>query len=196
MTECRTSSLPASVNSDVTFVSSLGHRRCGGRDLNAEPIAEARPLKVDPIAGADGPVYPEQFPYPSTVTGTVPLGAPVTVSWAAAGVAIRRRKPRPSTRMSRLSVSFDYLRCLTANDRNRSDSNHGLTSLALLPGSLCIKSRRDQYGGLLSVTSLFGRRSRRFKAIFRPSRSILHDDLDKTIVPCALGNLMALGQAR
>jgi hypothetical protein len=32
-------------------------------------------------------VDPEEFPYPSTVTGAVPLGAPVTVSWAAAGVA-------------------------------------------------------------------------------------------------------------
>ena len=30
---------------------------------------------------------PEEFPYPSTVTGAVPLGAPVTVSWAAAGMA-------------------------------------------------------------------------------------------------------------
>ena len=29
---------------------------------------------------------PEEFPYPSTVTGAVLLGAPVTVSWAAAGV--------------------------------------------------------------------------------------------------------------
>jgi hypothetical protein len=36
---------------------------------------------------AAGPVYPEEFPYPSTVTGAVPLGAPVTVSWAAAGIA-------------------------------------------------------------------------------------------------------------
>jgi hypothetical protein len=33
------------------------------------------------------PVYPEEFPYPSTVTGAVPAGAPVTVSWAAAEVA-------------------------------------------------------------------------------------------------------------
>jgi hypothetical protein len=55
--------------------------------LNAELIAEARPLNGEPIAGADGPVDPEGFPYPSTVTGAVLLGAPVTVSWAAAGVA-------------------------------------------------------------------------------------------------------------
>jgi hypothetical protein len=51
--------------------------------LNAEPIAEARPLNAKPIAGPDGPVDPEEFPYPSTVTGAVPLGAPVTVSFAA-----------------------------------------------------------------------------------------------------------------
>jgi hypothetical protein len=50
-------------------------------------IAEAGPLNAAPIAGADGPVDPEEFPYPSTVTGAVPLGAPVTVSWAAAGGA-------------------------------------------------------------------------------------------------------------
>ncbi len=30
---------------------------------------------------------PEEFPYPSTVTGAEPAGAPVTVSWAAAEVA-------------------------------------------------------------------------------------------------------------
>ena len=53
--------------------------------LKAAPIAEPAPLKAAPIAEA-GPVSPEEFPYPSTVTGTVPLGAPVTVSWAAAGV--------------------------------------------------------------------------------------------------------------
>jgi hypothetical protein len=40
-----------------------------------------------PLLEADGPVYPEEFPYPSTVTGAVPAGAPVTVSWAAAGLA-------------------------------------------------------------------------------------------------------------
>jgi hypothetical protein len=39
--------------------------------------------------------------------------------------------------MSRLSVSFDYLRCLTANDRNPADSDDSLTRLALLLGSLC-----------------------------------------------------------
>jgi hypothetical protein len=50
---------------------------------------KAGPLIAAPIAGADGPVYPEEFPYPSTVTGVSPLGAPVTVSWAAAGVADR-----------------------------------------------------------------------------------------------------------
>jgi hypothetical protein len=42
---------------------------------------------IEPIAGADGLVSAEEFPYPSTVTGVWPLGAPVTVSWAAAGVA-------------------------------------------------------------------------------------------------------------
>jgi hypothetical protein len=49
--------------------------------------AETGLLKTEPIAGADGLVGPEEFPYPSTVTGVWPLGAPVTVSWAAAGVA-------------------------------------------------------------------------------------------------------------
>ncbi len=44
-------------------------------------------LSAAPIAGADGPAYPEEFPYPSTVTGASPVGAPVTVTWAAAGVA-------------------------------------------------------------------------------------------------------------
>jgi hypothetical protein len=29
----------------------------------------------------------DEGPYPSTVTGAVPFGAPVTVAWAAAGVA-------------------------------------------------------------------------------------------------------------
>lgn len=55
--------------------------------LTAEPIAETGLLKAEPIAGADWPVAPEEFPYPSTVTGVSPLGAPVTESWAAAGVA-------------------------------------------------------------------------------------------------------------
>jgi hypothetical protein len=58
--------------------------------LNAELIAVAKPLNGDPIAGADRPVNPEEFLYPSTVTGAAPLGAPVTVSWAAAGVAHTR----------------------------------------------------------------------------------------------------------
>jgi hypothetical protein len=43
--------------------------------------------EAGPLLEADGPVSPEEFPYPSTVTGAVPLGAPVTVSWAATGVA-------------------------------------------------------------------------------------------------------------
>jgi hypothetical protein len=51
--------------------------------LKTEPSAETGPLEAEPLAGADGP----EFPYPSTVTGAVPAGAPVTVSWAAAGVA-------------------------------------------------------------------------------------------------------------
>ena len=42
---------------------------------------------IEPIAGPDRPVSPEEFPYPSTVTGAVPAGEPVTVSWAAAGAA-------------------------------------------------------------------------------------------------------------
>jgi hypothetical protein len=49
-------------------------------------IAEARAFNAEPIAGALGPVDSEELPYPSTVTGAVPLGAPATVSWAAAGV--------------------------------------------------------------------------------------------------------------
>jgi hypothetical protein len=36
---------------------------------------------------ADGLVYPEEFPYPSTVTGVSPLGAPMIDSWATTGVA-------------------------------------------------------------------------------------------------------------
>jgi hypothetical protein len=55
--------------------------------LNAAPIAETKPLSAEPIAGTDGPQDPEALPSPSTVTGAVPLGAPATVSWAAAGVA-------------------------------------------------------------------------------------------------------------
>jgi hypothetical protein len=55
--------------------------------LNAAPIAETKPLSAEPIAGMDGPLDPEELPSPSTVTGAVPLGAPATVSWAAAGVA-------------------------------------------------------------------------------------------------------------
>ncbi|MGA8445238.1 MAG: hypothetical protein WB766_08605 [Roseiarcus sp.] len=51
-------------------------------------IAEFRALLAAAIAEAeDGPGYPEELPYPSTVTGASPTGAPVTVSWAAAGVA-------------------------------------------------------------------------------------------------------------
>src|ERR1700722_19956428 len=57
------------------------------RHRSGVAIAEAWPLNAEPIAGADGPVDPEELPYPSTVTGAVPVGAPVTVSWAAAGVA-------------------------------------------------------------------------------------------------------------
>jgi hypothetical protein len=48
-----------------------------------------------------------------------------------------RRKLRPSTVMSRLSVSFGYLRYSTANDRNRAESNDSLAAVALMPGSLC-----------------------------------------------------------
>jgi hypothetical protein len=55
--------------------------------LKTEPIAESGPLEAGPLAGAEGPVDPEEFAYPSTVTGAEPAGAPVTVSWAAAGVA-------------------------------------------------------------------------------------------------------------
>jgi hypothetical protein len=55
--------------------------------LNAAPIAETKPLSAEPIAGTDGPLDPEELPSPSTATGAVPLGAPATVSWAAAGVA-------------------------------------------------------------------------------------------------------------
>jgi hypothetical protein len=39
-------------------------------------IAEARPFNAEPIAGALGPVDSEELPYPSTVTGAVPLGSP------------------------------------------------------------------------------------------------------------------------
>jgi hypothetical protein len=55
--------------------------------LNAAPIAETKPLSAEPIAGTDGPQDPEALPSPSTVNGAAPLGAPATVSWAAAGVA-------------------------------------------------------------------------------------------------------------
>jgi hypothetical protein len=84
--------------------------------------------------------------------------------------------------MSRQSVSFGYLRYLTANDRNRAESNDSLTSLALLPGSLCTKAGRGQYAGLLSVTSLFGRWSRSFKHLFKSTGSILPDGSYKTSV--------------
>src|ERR1700722_14192665 len=85
--------------------------------------------------------------------------------------------------MSRLSVSFDYLRCLTANDRNRADSDESLTSPCAASWiALYIKTRRNQYAGLLSVTSLFGRLPRRFKDLFRSTGSILRDDSNKTFV--------------
>jgi hypothetical protein len=97
--------------------------------------------------------------------------------------------------MSRLSVSFGYLRYSTANDRNRAESNDSLTSLALLPGSLCTKAGRGQYAGLLSVTSLFGRWSRSFKHLFKSTGSILPDGSYKTSVrPTATSSRTSLGQ--
>jgi hypothetical protein len=97
--------------------------------------------------------------------------------------------------MSRLSVSFGYLRYSTANDRNRTESNDSLTSLALLPGSLCTKAGRGQYAGLLSVTSLFGRWSRSFKHLFKFTGSILPDGSYKTSVrPTATSPRTSLGQ--
>jgi hypothetical protein len=51
-------------------------------------IAESGALSAGPTEEAeDGPEYPEELAYPSTVTGASPAGAPVTVSWAAAEVA-------------------------------------------------------------------------------------------------------------
>src|SRR5271166_1513310 len=48
-------------------------------------IAGAGALLAASIAGAEvGPVCPGEFPYPSTVAGAVPAGAPITVSWAGA----------------------------------------------------------------------------------------------------------------
>jgi hypothetical protein len=88
--------------------------------------------------------------------------------------------------MSRLNVSFDYLQCLT---RKRSRTC-GFPRQSCSPCvdariTLSIKASRDQYAGLLSVTSLLGRWSRSFKALFGSIEIILQDDLDKTIVSCA-----------
>ncbi len=100
---------------------------------------------------------------------------------------MRRRKPRPSTGMSRLSVSFDYLRCLTANDRNRADFNDSLQTSVHPRITVYITAIRDLYADLLSVSRLFGRSPRSFKALFSLTGNILQDDLNKTIVAHALG---------
>jgi hypothetical protein len=90
-------------------------------------IAEAGLLKAEPIAGVDGLVDSEEFPYPSTVTGAVPLGAPVTVSWAAAGVADMTAQTAAidtnvKTKRFILIISGGY---------------NSLAAVALIPGSLC-----------------------------------------------------------
>ena len=67
-------------------------------------------------------MYPEEFPNPSTVTGAVPLGAPVTVSWAAAGVADTTAQTAAIDINVKTMISGGY---------------NLLAAIALVPGTLC-----------------------------------------------------------
>jgi hypothetical protein len=157
-------------------------------------IAESGALLAAPIAEAeDGPVYPGELPYPSAVTGASPAGAPVTVSWAAAGVA---DKTAQTAAVDRNVKTKCFIRLSPVIDRERSksrDSQRQPCSLEVMSGPLCTKEAcRGESAGLLSVASLFGRSSRSFTALLKISGNILQDDLDKTIVAYAL----ALGETR
>jgi hypothetical protein len=75
-----------------------------------------------PLLEEEGPVYPEELPNPSTVTGAVPLGAPVTVSWAAAGVADTTAQTAAIDINVKTMISGGY---------------NLLAAIALVPGTLC-----------------------------------------------------------
>ena len=72
-------------------------------------------------------MYPEEFPNPSTVTGAVPLGAPVTVSWAAAGVADTTAQTAAVDRNVKTKRFIGLSPVVTTV----------LPAVALVPGTLC-----------------------------------------------------------
>src|SRR5271168_914022 len=82
------------------------------------------PSTVTGAVPKGAPVGPD--PYPSTVTGAVPAGAPVTVSWAAAGVA---DKTAQTAAVDRNVKTKCFIRLSPAIDRERSKSRLATTAL-------------------------------------------------------------------